>query len=113
MSRTAHHPRPRRRRAREEIERLLAAYDSSGLTQVDFAGEKRLSVATLRFWLRRRRDEGGGACPRPTLIPVTLRSSIGSVAARIEIALANGRELRLPIDTDTPRVKSLVSALES
>jgi transposase-like protein len=105
--------RPRGRRSREEIERLLRAYDSSGLTQTDFAREKRLSVATLRYWLRRRRDEAGGADPRPALIPVTLRTSIGGVAARIEIVLGNGRELRLPIDTATTRVKSLVSALDS
>ena len=113
MSRAKPH-HTRRRRAREEIERLLRAYDLSGLTQTDFAEEKRLSVATLRYWLRRRRDEAGGAADaRPALIPVTLRPSMGGVAARIEIVLGNGRELRLPIDTDTTRVKSLVSVLES
>lgn len=47
MSRAKPH-RPRGRRAREEIDRLLRAYDSSGLTQTDFAREKRLSVATKR-----------------------------------------------------------------
>lgn len=104
----------RRRRTREEIERLLRAYDdSSGLTQTDFAREKRLSVTTLRFWLRRRRDEAGSSDPRPALIPVTLRPSIGGASTRIEIILGNGRELRVPIDTDTARVRSLVSALES
>jgi transposase-like protein len=113
MSR-AKFPHPRGRRAREEIERLLRAYDSSGLTQTDFARTNRMSVATLRYWLRRRRDEAGGAADaRPALIPVTLRPSIGGIAARIEIVLGNGRELRLPIDTDTTRVRSLVSALES
>ena len=112
MSRAKPH-RPRGRRAREEIERLLRAYDSRGLTQVDFAEEKRLSVATLRFWLRRRRDEAGRSDPRPALIPVTLRPSMGGVSGRIEIVLGNGRELRLPIETDTLRVKSLVSALDS
>lgn len=103
----------RRRRPQEEIEQLLTAYDSSGQTQSNFAREQRLSVATLRFWLRRRRDEASGADPRPALIPVTLRPAIGMVAGRIEIVLGNGRELRLPIDTETLRVKSLVSALES
>jgi hypothetical protein len=112
MSRATPHD-TRGRRTREEIARLLAAYDSSGLSQTDFAQEKRLSVATLRFWLRRRREEGGDACPRPALIPITLRPSIGMVAGRIEIVLSNGRELRLPIETEAARVKSLVAALES
>lgn len=111
MSRAKFHS-TRRRRAREEIERLLSAYDSSGTTQTGFAHANRLSVATLRFWLRRRRDGAGGLDPRPALIPVTLRPSIGVASARIEIVLGNGRELRLPIDTDPARVKHLVSVLD-
>jgi len=112
MSRATLH-RGRRRRAREEIERLLGAYDSSGTTQTDFAEENRLSVATLRFWLRRRRDGATGLDPRPALIPVRLRPPLGGVALRIEIVLGNGRELRLPVETEAARVRSLVSALDS
>jgi len=112
MSRATLH-RGRRRREREEIERLLGAYDSSGTTQTDFAHANRLSVATLRFWLRRRRDGAGGLDPRPALIPVTLRPSMGGVDRWIEIVLGNGRELRVPIDTDPARVKHLVSVLDS
>lgn len=112
MSRaTTHRSKPRR--AREDIERLLHAYDTSGLTQVAFARKHRLSVATLRYWLCRRRDEDGGTGNAPALIPVTLRPAISGVAARIEIALVNGRELRAPIDADPARLAALVSALDT
>jgi transposase-like protein len=105
--------RSRPRRAREDIERLVHAYDTSGLTQVAFARKHRLSVATLRYWLCRRRDEHGSNNRAPALIPVTLRPAIAGVAARIEVALVNGRELRAPIDTDPARLAALVSALDT
>ncbi len=107
------HDQTRRHRARVGVERLLDAYDSSSLTQADFARANRIALSTLRFWLRRRRDEDGGADRRPALIPVTLRPAIGGIAARIEIALVNGRELRLPIDTAAERVATLAAALDS
>jgi len=111
MSRDTH-DRTRRHRAREDVERLLRAYDSSGLTQVDFAQANRISLSTLRYWLGRRRRQGRPTDTAPALIPVTLRPGLGGTA-RIEIALVNGRELRLPIDTATERVATLAAALDS
>jgi transposase-like protein len=103
----------RRNRTREDVARLLHSYDSSGLTQADFARGNRISISTLRYWLRRRRDEGPVRTSAPALIPVTLRPTLGAVSARIEVALANGRTLRLPIDTDAGRVADLAAALEA
>ena len=103
----------RRNRTREDVARLLGAYDTSGLTQADYARVNRISISTLRYWLRRRRDEDHSCATRPALIPVTLRPTLGAIAARIEVALANGRTLRLPIDTATERVASLAAALEA
>jgi len=112
MSRVTHDG-TRRNRTREDVARLLQAFDSSNLTQIDFAHANEISISTLRYWLRRRHAEATGVDRRPALIPVTLRGAIGSSVARIEIVLANGRELRLPLDTATERVASLASALDS
>ena len=104
--------RTRRNRTREDVERLLHAFDSSHLTQIDFAHANEISISTLRYWLRRRHTEATGVDRGPALIPVTLRGAIGSSVARIEIVLANGRELRLPVDTTAERVASLAAALD-
>jgi hypothetical protein len=105
--------RSRRNRRREDVERLLRDFDSSNLAQVDFAHANGISISTLRYWLRRRHDEGHGVDRKPALIPVTLREAFGGSVARIEITLANGRELRLPVDMAAERVASLAAALDS
>ena len=112
MSTATHRPR-RTRRTREEAERLLRAYDRSGLSQARFAEQHRIALTTLHYWLRRRREQGRDSSRRPALVPVNLRPALGAVSARIEVALTNGRQLRLPIDTEAARVASLAAALDS
>lgn len=105
----------RRRRPREEIAELLRAYDSSGLSQARFTEQNRIALTTFQWWLRRRREQAGGGDHAPALIPVTVRPSpaVSAGPGRIEVALANGRELRVPLDTDAARVAALVAALEA
>lgn len=43
---------------KKERERLLGAYEASGLTQVEFARREGINVYTLRAWLGRRRRDG-------------------------------------------------------
>lgn len=101
----------RHNRAREDVERLLEAFASSNLTQVEFARTNEISISTLRYWLRRRHEDRRGDT-RPALIPVTLRGAVAGVAG-VEIVLRNGRQLRLPIDAAVERVASLAAALDS
>jgi hypothetical protein len=101
----------RRRRTHEEIERLLRAYESSDLSQAKFAEQNRVALTTLQWWLKRRREQRGNGDRVPALIPVTVPPVPGTVL--IEIALANGRELRVPIDVDPARLATIVAALEA
>ena len=101
----------RRRRTHEEIERLLRAYDSSGLSQAKFARHNHVALTTLQWWLKRRREQRGDGDQAPALIPVTVRPGAGAVL--LEIALANGRELRVPIDADPARLAMIVAALDT
>jgi hypothetical protein len=101
----------RRRRTHDEIDRLLRDYDSSGLSQAKFAQRNRVALTTLQWWLKRRREQRGNGSRAPALIPVTVRPGTGAVL--IEVALVNGRELRVPIDTDPARLAMLVAALDT
>jgi len=101
----------RRRRTHDEIERILHAYDSSGLSQAKFCARNRVALTTLQWWLKRRRDQRGAGDRAPALIPVTVRPAVGPVL--IEIALANGRELRVPTDVDPAQLATIVASLDT
>ena len=60
-----------RKRSREEWERLLAEYMSSGLSRREFAQARGLSVSSLSRWvqrLRREQEEGRNRQPQAGLI---------------------------------------------
>jgi transposase-like protein len=46
--------RVRRRHPAAQKERILAAYEKSGLTQKEFAGQAGIGYSTLTLWLRKR-----------------------------------------------------------
>jgi len=99
----------------EEIDQILLAYDASGLGLTQFAKQHQIAVSTFHSWLCRRRDQASSDKQPPALIPVTVRPNpaVSAGPSRIEVTLANGRELRVPLDTDATRLGHLVAALES
>ena len=52
----------RRRRSRQEVEQLVAEYESSGLSQNEFCRERGLALSTLgRYRTRRKRQAPAGS----------------------------------------------------
>ncbi len=99
----------------EEIDQILRAHDASGLGLTQFATQHHIAVSTFHSWLCRRRDQASTDEQPPALIPVTVRPNpvVSTEPGRIEVTLANGRELRVPLDTDATRLGHLVAALEA
>jgi len=97
------------RRSRAEIEALLAAFQQSGLTQVAFARQQNLNIATFRRWLsksrsggkRREQDQLKGFCS------VTLREEGGPFLIR----LPGGIEVEGQVDPSW--IVQLVKGLQS
>ena len=50
-----------KRRSQEAGLALVEKYRASGLTQVKFAKKSRISVAVLRYWLRKIQEQEGGS----------------------------------------------------
>ena len=76
---------------RQERERLLAAYDQSGLTQRSFAEREGIKFSTLTWWLKQRRER------ERTDKPVRFEQyQIGESAgvAAVEIELPDGTRVR-------------------
>jgi transposase-like protein len=76
-----------------ERERLIAAYESSGLTQEEFARREGVKYATFTAWLgRRRRAETLGGPGVVTFQELLGGASPGS--AGLEVRLADGTLVR-------------------
>ena len=76
----------------EERAALLAAYETSGLTQRAFAEREGVKFCTLTTWLARHRREGG-AKPKATFIEVRLNGGRGAAALEV-VVLPDGLIVR-------------------
>lgn len=89
----------RRRRAPEEIARLVAEFHHSGLSQLAFARSHRIALSTLFGWLKRSRAGSRPGCFRAkqSLVPVRITGSLPweGMPDRMEIVLRSGVILRL------------------
>lgn len=99
--------RRRKRRTREQIEELLAAYQEAGLTQSEFCRQQGLSVATFGSWRRKHRghaeSRGVGFCE------VRLKEGAGTESTAIR--LTDGTEVFLAGGLSPARVAEYVAAL--
>lgn len=79
--------------SRVERERLIAAYESSGLTQKEFARREGIKYATFTAWLVRRRRATALAAPGAVSFQELLGgASTGSTG--LEVRLADGTVVR-------------------
>jgi transposase len=117
--------------------KLVADYETSELTQREFATERGISFSNLRNWIYRLRKESRPLVAEPTkvsgqapergaaaqgsrLLPVRVIASASKtrttvVAGRgdeiLEIALPSGVRVRFPAGTDLKYLRALATAL--
>jgi hypothetical protein len=102
----------RRRRSRLEVDRLVSAYESSGLTQREFCAQQGVGLATLsRYRLSRRdRQESGGS----KWVAVEVGGSQQQRRGEPELAvvLTSGVRIEVGSGFDAGTLRQLVRALE-
>jgi transposase-like protein len=117
--------------------KLVADFETSDLTQREFATERGISYSNLRNWLYKLRKESRPLQPEPAevpsqaperapategsrLVPVRVVASASktrsTVVARgggemVELALPSGIRVRFPVGTDLKYLRSLAAAL--
>ncbi len=94
----------RRRWTAVEARAVLAAKESSGLSDSAFAAREGLDSQRLRVW---RRKLGGVPKSRPTFVEVGPQ-----LAERVEIVLRSGVILRVAESIDSDRLHNIVAALD-
>jgi hypothetical protein len=125
MSETEAYERSRRRRrSREEADRLVLEYECSGMTREAFCRRDGLSVATLDNYRKRRR----GGTPAVTGTVGQRPSSVALVAvdlvdgspvaagfadeAKLFVELAGGRRIGVAAGFDGATLRQLIGLLE-
>jgi transposase len=123
---------------RERWTRLIADFESSELTQREFASERGISFSNLRNWLYKLRKEtrplvtkaaeeprqapeAAAAKKGSRLVPVRVVASAakprtrvlvaGEAESLLELALPSGARLRFPAGTDLSYLRALAAAL--
>ena len=103
-----------RRRSRAEAGQLVAEYEASGLSQVEFCRKQGLSLATLARY-RKRQAQGNPAAGNHWL---EVKESAGRPALVIPassglvVALPGGRRIEVGRGFDAPTLAQLLDVLE-
>jgi hypothetical protein len=118
----------------ERWKKLVADFESSDLTQREFASERGISFSNLRNWIYRLRKEArplieaspASSRQAPTrvasrrvsrLVPVRVLASapkarlVEPASALLELALPSGVAVRFPVGTDPSYLRALIATL--
>ncbi len=95
-----------RRRTPAEIANIVAQYHASGLSRRDFARRHGINAGSLARWLQRKTI----APTAPKFVRV-VPATAPTPPAWFELALPDGRRLRIPAGCDEAALRSLLGVL--
>jgi hypothetical protein len=104
----------RPRRSRAEAAQLVAEYEASGLSRVEFCRKQGLSVATLARYRKWRAQAEG--VPGNRWVAVEVSGTSATLESRgnsgLAVALAGGRRIEVGRGFDAPTLVQLLGVLE-
>ena len=109
--------KPRRRRTRQEVQRLVSEFGTSGLSRGEFCRIHAMTLSTLQRGLKRRRTEPSDIqSDGKRLVRVKVmggsRPADGEPPCAMAVILAKGRRIELSRDFDAAQLRRVVEALE-
>jgi transposase-like protein len=104
----------RRRRSRAEAGQLVAEYETSGLSQVEFCREQGLSLATLARYRKRQTQDSPAAGNRWMEVKESAGRPVleGGASSGLAVALRSGRRIEVGCGFDAHTLAQLLDALE-
>ena len=104
----------RRRRSRVEAGQLVAEYETSGLSQVEFCQKQGLSLATLARYRKRQAQDSPTTGNRWVEVKESAgRPALGIPASSgLVVALPGGRRIEVGRGFDAPTLAQLLDVLE-
>jgi transposase-like protein len=104
----------RRRRSRAEAEQLVAEYEASGLSQVEFCRERGLSLATLARYRKRQTQDSPAAGNHWVEVKESVGRPVleGRAGSGLAVALRSGRRIEIGRGFDAHTLAQLMGVLE-
>jgi len=103
-----------RRRSRQEVDQLVAEYDSSGLSRLEFCRERGVGLSTLdRYRTRRkRRAPAGGNALLAVEVSGRAPQLVAGMGSALAVVLRSGRRIEVGRGFDAGSLEQLVRVLE-
>jgi hypothetical protein len=102
-----------RRRSRLEVERLVAEYESSGLSRIEFCRDRGLALSTLgRYRRRERQAPAGNSALLAVEVSGRAPASVGATGSALVVQLRGGRRVEVGRGFDPGALEQLVRVLE-
>src|SRR5208283_4754394 len=104
----------RRRRSRQEVEQLVAEFESSGLNRSEFCRERGLALSTLARYRRRREPPAPAGSNVLLAVEVSGRATgpVASAGSALAVVLRGGRRVEVGRGLDAGTLEQLVHVLE-
>ena len=109
--------KPRRRRTRQEVQRLVSEYRTSGLARSEFCRIHGMTLGTLQRGLNGERVRSGDCrTDGKRLVRVKVIGGTGTADSAsqcgVAVVLAKGRRIEVSQNFDTAQLRRVVEALE-
>ena|SRR5437660_8019555 len=104
----------RRRRSRQEVEQVVAEYESSGLSRIEFCRERGVALSTLGRYRSRQQRQAPADNNALLAVEVSGRapSPIGTTGSVLTVVLRSGRRIEVGRGFDAGALAQLVRLLE-
>ena len=104
----------RRRRSRQEVEEVVAEYESSGLSRIEFCRERGVALSTLGRYRSRRGRQEPAASNVLLAVEVSGRrtTSDGATGSALAVVLRGGRRIEVGRGFDPGALEQVVRVLE-
>jgi transposase-like protein len=104
----------RRRRSRQEVEQVVAEYESSGLSRIEFCRERGVALSTLGRYRSRQQRQASAGSNALLAVEVCGRvpAPIGATGSTLSVVLRSGRRIEVGRGFDTGALEQLVRVLE-
>ena len=96
--------------------RHIEQYLRGRLSRREYCECHQLKQSTFDYWRRRLVVYGTSPSPTPptvNVVRVDVEAVPAPVSAPLEVVLANGRAIRVPVDFDAPTLERVLSVLET
>ena len=103
-----------RRRSRQEVEQVVAEYESSGLSRIEFCRERGLALSTLGRYRRRRERQAPTGSNALLAVEVSggAPAPVAAMGSALAVVLRGGRRIEVGRGFDPGALEQLVRVLE-